>query len=145
MIIDDIRASIKTYSPTSVFSYGRPADTAIASAKIGIDDWFIHLDPISTDGNATDNNLSTPLSFGFLRQDKPDSEYDEDQNLDIDPSIESIQKEAQTFAIGWLDHFMDNYGNQYSNTTYNISPATRVKNVMSGVLFRATFTYKGTC
>lgn len=145
MIIDDIRASFKTYNPSTVVSYGRPADTAIASAKLEIDEWFAHIDPIRVDGKAIDNNLSSPITIGILKQDKPDSQFDQEENLDIDPSIEEIQKEAQTFVLGWYNHFMDEYGNRYSNDAYSIVPATRIKNVMSGILFTGTFSYKGTC
>lgn len=145
MITQDIRQSFVIYSPSTVFNYGRPADTTLAAAKIEIDDWFVHLDPVSTDGTMPDKNLTTSVSLGFLRQDTPDSEYDDAQELSINDSIEKLQADAQTFAIGWLDFFMDNYGRKYGTATFRIQPATRVKNVMSGILFNVTFTYKAPC
>jgi len=142
MIVDDIREHLSTYVKGSVFSYGRPFDTALAAANIEVDKWFIHLDPVSYDGIANDSE-KCKVAIGFLLQDKPDSAFDKDENLDIDSSIEAIQQEAKVLSLNWLNDFLDNY--TFSGSTYTITPATRIKNVMSGVLLNVTFSYKPTC
>ena len=142
MIQDDIREHLKTYLKDSVFSYGRPFDTALASANIKFNDWFIHLDPVSYGGTPGDSE-NCKLSMGFLLQDKPDSQFDAAENLDLDASIEQIQNDAKTLAVNWLNDFLDNY--KFSGSTYAITPVTRIKNVMSGVLLVVTLNYKPTC
>lgn len=142
MIVDDIREHLSTFIKGSVFSYGRPFDTALAAATIEIDQWFIHLDPVTFDGIANDSE-KCKLSIGFLLQDKPDSTFDKDENLDIDDSIEMIQSDAKVKALLWLNDFLDNY--TFSGSTYTITPVTRIKNVMSGVLLNVTLSYKPTC
>jgi len=143
MIIDDIREHLGTYIHNSVFSYGRPFDTALAAAKIQTDQWFIHVDPVTFNGNITDATESAPVSIGFLLQDTPDSTFDETENMDVTPSIEAIQKDAKSKALDWLSDFLDTY--KYSNVTYTVAPITRIKNVMSGILLNVTFAYKTPC
>lgn len=142
-ITDKIREHLSKYIPQSVFSYGRPFDTSLAAAKIPVNYWFIHLDPIEINGKSNDNTQSLRLSIGFLKQDKPDSSFDKAENLDIDESIEEIQASATTEAINWLNDFLDNYG--YSDGEYNVKPLTRVKNVMSGALLTVTISGKIAC
>lgn len=143
MLIDDIRESTTTFIPQSVFSYGRSFDTALDAAKIEVDQWFIHLDPITFTGTTPDNAISAPLSLGFLKQDTPDSEFDQAQNLEITQSIEEIHDEALTLAVRWLNNFLDTY--TYGTATYTAIPIVRVKNVMSGILLNVTFIYKLPC
>ena len=142
MIQDDIREHLKIYKPTAVFSYGRNFDTALDSNLKLITDWFIALDPITFNGNVNDTE-SAQVVMGFLKQDSPDSTYDKDDNLEIDLSIEEIQSDAHTFALAWLNDFLDNY--KYSAVTYTLTPITRIKNVMSGKLLTVTFNGKPTC
>lgn len=142
MIQDDIREHLKTYKPTAVFSYGRNFDTALKSNLDLITEWFVTLDPISFNGVVNDTESASAV-MGFLKQDSPDSAYDKDDNLDIDLSIEEIQAEAHTFALAWLNDFLDNY--KYSVVNYTLDPITRIKNVMSGKLLRVTFNGKPTC
>lgn len=142
MIQQDIREHIATYIPTAVFSYGRPFDTALDAAKIEIDEYFIHLDPIRFEGVVNDIETAN-ISIGFLLQDTPDSEYDNENNLDITDSIETIQNNAKVKALAWLNDFLDNY--TFSGSTYSITPVTRIKNVMSGVLLTVQLRYKPTC
>jgi len=141
-IQDEIRESIKAYSSTAVFSYGRNFDTALKTYKDEIQEWFVFLDPISFSGQAN-NTESANVVIGFLKQDTPDSSYDKDDNLEINQSIEEIQSEAHVFALGWLNYFLDNY--KYSDSTYTLDPITRIKNVMSGKLMRVTFNGKPKC
>jgi len=142
MIVDDIREHLRTYLKDSVFSYGRPFDTALASATIKIDEWFVHLDPVTFEGIADDTE-KCKLSIGFLLQDKPDAEFDADENLDINDSTEEIQWLGKVKALAWLNDFLDNY--TFSGSTYTITPVTRIKNVMSGALLNVTLSYKPTC
>lgn len=142
MILDDIRADIAKNIPTAVLSYGRPFDTALASANISIDDWFIHIDPLTYDGNLN-NGESVKLVIGFLKQDAPDSSFDDVENLDVTDSIERLQNDAKVKAVNWLKNFLDNY--KYSESNYTILPATRVKNVMSGIVLTVTLSYKLPC
>lgn len=141
-LINDIRQHTKVFDPQATFSYGRPFDTALASAKEEVLGYFIHVDPI-TFGGITDGTESAPVTIGFLKQDSPDSEYDKDQNLDITPSIEELQDAAKIFAVQWLNSFLDTY--QYGAANYTITPVTRIKNVMSGVMLSVTFNYKTPC
>jgi len=143
MIINDIREHLSTYISNGVFSYGRAFDTALASANIEIDEWFIHLDPITERGKLNESTLLYDVGIGFLKQDKPDSSYDEAENMDIDPSIETIQKEAYVKAKAWLGDFLDNY--PYSDGDFNITPVTRIKNVMSGCFLKVTLSGKSSC
>ena len=143
MIIQDIREHLTKYLSSAVFSYGRPFDTALASTNIEIDEWFIHLDPITYEGTLNNSTESVRLSIGFLKQDVPDSSYDEAENLDINESIETIQQDAKKTAINWLIDFLDNY--QYSDSLFTLTPVTRVKNVMSGILLNVTLSYKVQC
>lgn len=143
MLIDDIRESIKSYIKTSVFSYGRPFDTALESSKESIQDYFIHLDPLTYNGKSNDATEYVNISLGFLLQDKPDSSYDKVENLDITESIEEIQSSTKLKAIGWLNYLLDNY--HYSDAEYEILPITRVKNVMSGSLLKVKLSYKTPC
>ena len=145
MITQDIRESINLYMPSAVFSYGRAVDTALAASKLKVDDWFIHLDPITPQGNITDSTKTAALTFGFLKQTKPDSEYDKEQNLDIDLSIEEVQNEAEQKAEAWLNNFLNTHSSTYQAGNYTISPATKVKNVMSGVLLQVTLNYRSAC
>lgn len=142
MIVDDIREHLSTYLIGSVFSYGRAFDTALATANIEIDKWFIHLDPVTFEGEI---NIfeRVKLSIGFLKQDKPDSSFDDSENLDTSESIEAIQSEAKDTATAWLNDFLDNY--LFSGNSYSITPVTRVKNVMSGCLINVTLSYKPSC
>jgi hypothetical protein len=142
MIQDDIREHLKTYKPTAVFSYGRNFDTALKSNIDLITEWFVTLDPVSFNGVVNDTESSN-IVMGFLKQDSPDSTFDKDDNLDIDLSIEEIQSDAHTFALAWLNDFLDNY--KYSVGNYTLDPITRIKNVMSGKLLRVTFNGKPTC
>ena len=142
-ITDEIREHLAIYLKQSVFSYGRAFDTALAAAKIPVNYWFIHLDPIEINGKANDAVQSIRLSMGFLKQDKPNSAFDKAENLDIDESIEEIQATAATEAINWLNDFLNEY--PYSDGDYNIKPLTRVKSVMSGVLLTVTISGKIKC
>lgn len=142
MILDDIRGSIKKFIPTAVFSYGRSFDAALASATVEIDEWFIHLDPISFNGTLNEFENAV-VNIVFLKQDKPDSEFDKAQNLEISKSIEEIHSEAKDKAISWVNDFLDNY--LFSGSSYTLTPAIRVKNVMSGVLLNLTISYKPSC
>ena len=63
--------------------------------------------------------------------------------MDIDPSIETIQKEAYVKAKAWLGDFLDNY--PYSDGDFNITPVTRIKNVMSGCFLKVTLSGKSSC
>lgn len=142
MIQQDIREHIATFDSTAVFSYGRPFDTALDAATIEIDQYFIHLDPIRFEGVVNETELAN-VSIGFLLQDKPDSSFDNENNLDITDSIETIQHNAKVKALSWLNDFLDNY--TFSGSTYTITPVTRIKNVMSGVLLTLQLRYKPTC
>jgi hypothetical protein len=141
-IQDEIREHIKIFKPTAIFSYGRSFDTSLKTALDLITDWFIYLEPVTFNGQAN-NTESATIVMGFLKQDSPDSSYDKDDNLDIDPSIEEIQSDAHTLALLWLNDFLDNY--KYSDSTYTLEPITRIKNVMSGKLLRVTFNGKPKC
>jgi len=143
MLIDDIRESVKNYIPTSVFSYGRSFDTSLEVSKESIQDYFIHLDPLTYNGKLNDATESATINLGFLLQDKPDSSYDKDENLDIDDSIEEIQANTKLMATNWLNYFLDNYS--YSDAEYEIMPITRIKNVMSGILLKIKLSYKTPC
>lgn len=143
MIQDDIREHLKVYKPNAVFSYGRSFDTALKAYENQVIDWFIFLDPVTFTGQS-DNTESSNIVIGFLKQDKPDSSFDKDDNLDIDPSVEEIQTEAHILALAWLNNFLDTY-RKYSDGTYTLEPITRIKNVMSGKLLRVTFNGKPTC
>ncbi len=143
MLIDDIRESIKGYIKTSVFSYGRSFDTALKASEELVTDYFIHLDPLTYNGKSNDSIESVNISLGFLLQDKPDSQYDKEDNLDITDSIEEIQASTKLKANGWLNYFLDNY--RYSDAEYEILPITRVKNVMSGSLLKVKLSYKNPC
>lgn len=145
MITQDIRDSINLFIPTAVFSYGRSFDTALAAAKITVDDWFIHLDPITQQGNITDGTKSAPFTIGFLKQTKPDSEFDKEQNLDIDPSIEEVQEEAGRKAEAWFNEFLNTHSSTYQGGSYTLAPVTKVKNVMSGALIQGTLNYRSAC
>jgi len=145
MITQDIRDSINSFIPTAVFSYGRSFDTALAAAKINIDDYFIHLDPITPNGNITDGTKTASITMGFLKQTKPDSEFDKEQNLDIDASIEEVQNEAELKAEAWLNEFLNTHSSTYQAGTYTLPPATKIKNVMSGVLLQVTLSYRSPC
>jgi hypothetical protein len=141
-IQDEIREHIKTFKPTAIFSYGRSFDTSLKTALDLITDWFIYLEPVTFNGQSN-NTESATIVMGFLKQDSPDSSYDKDDNLDIDPSIEEIQSDAHTLALLWLNDFLDNY--KHSDSTYTLEPITRIKNVMSGKLLRVTFNGKPKC
>jgi hypothetical protein len=141
-IQDEIREHLKTFKPTAIFSYGRSFDTSLKTALDLITDWFIYLEPVTFNGQA-DNIESSQIVLGFLKQDSPDSSYDKDDNLDIDPSIEEIQSDAHKLALQWLNDFLDNHN--YSDGTYTIAPITRIKNVMSGVLLTVTLNGKPKC
>lgn len=140
MIVDDIRNSIGINIKRSVFSYGRSYDTAISTAKIEIDQWFVFIDPIFYSGEVIDGTKTAPVFIGFIKQDKPDSEFDTEQNKDSFESIEQVQEEAQEVALTWLEYFRENYN--YQVGAWSISPVTRVKNVMSGVVMQVSFSYK---
>lgn len=141
-IQDEIRESLKLYNPNVVTSYGRNFDTALATYKDEITEWFAFIDPISFSGQAN-NTESANVVIGFLKQDTPDSSFDKDDNLEITQSIEEIQQDAHVFALGWLNSFLDTY--KYSDSTYTLDPVTRIKNVMSGKLLRVTFNGKPKC
>ena len=111
MIQQDIREHIATFDSTAVFSYGRPFDTALDAATIEINQYFIHLDPIRFEGVANETELAN-VSIGFLLQDKPDSSFDNENNLDITDSIETIQYNAKVKSFdtktddgdpGWIE------------------------------------------
>lgn len=142
MIQQNIREHIAKFIPTSVFNYGRPADTALASAEISIDDWFIHLDPVTFEGTVDDKETAR-IVIGFLKQDSPDSSFDNENELSINDSIELLQHNAKLKALSWLNDFLDNY--RYGAVTYTLTPATRIKNVMSGVLLTVNLNYKQRC
>lgn len=141
-IQDQIRESLKIYSPNTVFSYGRGFDSALDTYKKEIIEWFVYLDPIQFNGKANDTE-SANVVIGFLKQDTPDSSFDKDDNLEINQSIEEIQSDAHTLALGWLNYFLDNYN--YSDSNYVLDPVTRIKNVMSGKLLRVTLNGKPKC
>jgi|TARA_R110000868_G_scaffold240723_2_gene495237 hypothetical protein len=139
---DEIKESLKLYSPNIVISYGRSFDTALATYRDEIQEWFAFIDPISFNGKANDIE-SANLVIGFLKQDEPDSSFDKDDNLELNQSIEEIQSDAHTFALGWLNYFLDNYN--YSDGNYTLDPVTRIKNVMSGKLLKVTLNGKPKC
>ena len=141
-IQDQIRESLKIYSPEAVMSYGRNFDTAIKTYKDEITEWFVFLDPISINGKAGDT-ISNNITIGFLKQDAPDALYDKTDNLEMTPSTEDIQDAAEVFALGWLDYFLDTY--KYSDSNYTLDAVTRIKNVMSGKLLRVTLNGKPSC
>lgn len=142
MIQNDIRTHLKEYKPTSIVNYGRSFDTALEAAKKEIQDWFIFIDPIKYSGTINETETATAV-IGFLKQDSPHSAYDVDDNFEMSDSIEEIQDEAHTLALSWLSAFLDSY--KYSVGNYSLDPLTRVKNVMSGVLFTVDFNYKPSC
>lgn len=141
-IINDIRESVNQSIIGSLFNYGRNYDTALASAKLEVDNYFIHLDPLEFSGVINETETAN-VNIGFLLQDKPDSEYDSETNLDISDSIEDIQDNCKIKCLEWLNYFADNY--KYQVVNYSITPATRIKNVMSGVLLTFSVTYKPSC
>lgn len=141
-IQEEIKESLKAYSPNIVVSYGRSFDSALATYKEEIIEWFAFIDPISFSGKANDTE-SANIVIGFLKQDSPDSAFDKDDNLELNQSIEEIQSDAHTFALGWLNYFLDNY--KYSDGNYTLDPVTRIKNVMSGKLMRVTLSGKPKC
>ena len=141
-IQDEIREHLGVYKPNAVFRYGRNFDTSLNSAIELIEEWFVHLDPVTYEGFLNDTE-NTRLVIGILKQDSPDSNYNKDDNLEIDDSIETIQEDAKTFARNWINDFLDNY--PYSAINYTIAPLTRVKNVMSGVLLTVTLNGKPRC
>jgi hypothetical protein len=143
MIQDDIREHLKVYKPSAVFSYGRSFDTALKAYENEVIDWFIFLDPVTFTGQAN-NTESSNVVIGFMKQDRPDSAFAKDDNLELDLSIEEIQSEAHTLALGWLNDFLDTY-RKYSDGSYTLEPITRIKNVMSGKLLRVTLNGKPSC
>lgn len=142
-VVNDIRVSINEFINGVVFNYGRSADTALASAVLEINQWFVHLDPVTIEGELQ-NFERARIQIGFLLQDAPDSSYDaNDTNLEIDLSIEEIQQKAKLKALEWANYFVDNY--KYNGITYSVAPVTRIKNVMSGVLLTMQVSYKQSC
>ena len=49
---DEIKESLKLYSPNIVVSYGRSFDTALATYKDEIQEWFAFIDPICENRSA---------------------------------------------------------------------------------------------
>lgn len=142
-IVNDIRESVNTYIDGVVFNYGRKFDHAIETNKIEVDGWFVHLDPITLNGKSNDGTKTATVNIGFLKQDNPDSEYDDTNELEITPSIEILQSDANQKAVDWLNYFLDNY--HYSDGNYTLTPATRIVNVMSGCLMNVSLSFKQSC
>lgn len=131
-LIQKIRTSVNNNIKNSLFVYGRNSDTALESAKVLNVGTFVYLEPINKSFSITDSFYTCSITIGFLTQDEPDSESDEELNEDMSLSMETKVADMETIAIEWLNTFATE--DNYTINTVTLQPVFRIKNVMTGVL-----------
>ena len=131
-LIQKIRTSVNNNIKNSLFVYGRNSDTALESAKVLNVGTFVYLEPINKSFIITDSFYTCSITIGFLTQDEPDSESDEELNEDMSLSMETKVADMETIAIEWLNTFVTD--DNFTINTVTMQPVFRIKNVMTGVL-----------
>ena len=134
-IVQSIRESVKNCTDITnpLFVHGRSSDTALDSAKEQNTGTFVYLEPITKTVAVEDSTQLCSIVIGFLTQDEPDSESDEEINEESSLSMEEKVAQMETEATAWLDYFFDNYNYRISGN-YTLAPVFRIKGVMTGVL-----------
>lgn len=134
-LVEQIRESVNQCGVITnpLFVHGRDSDTALDAAKEQNIGTFVYLEPITKTGTTDISTQTATIVIGFLTQDEPDSESDEEVNEASILSMEEKINNMEVEALSWLGYLFDNYNLRMAGT-YTLSPVYRIKNVMTGVL-----------